>query len=335
MPCTKLGCDWVAVAQCDDATRPGLSGPSVANAYSVAARSWGVAMLVLSDVTKRFGAVTALDAACFEARRGRILGFLGPNGAGKTTAMRCILGLARPDRGVISWCGKPITARDRVRFGYMPEERGLYPKMRVREQLIHFARLSGVGRESAAVTDRWLARLELSGRGNAKVEELSHGNQQRVQLAVALLHDPELIVLDEPFAGLDPLGVEALALVLRELANKNVAIVFSSHQLDLVEDVCEDLAIIDRGQVVLTGDLHGLRTAARTRRLDITVNGLPWAPPLQGVHLVTSDGRPHYVADKGADLDALLTAAEQAGEVDRFSFEPPRLSDLFREAVQR
>ncbi len=292
-------------------------------------------MLTLRDVSKRYGDVVALDSATFDVRRGRILGFLGPNGAGKTTAMRCILGLARPDLGAIEWDGHVITRNDRLQFGYMPEERGLYPKMRVQEQLVHFAKLSGVGGDAANAADRWLRRLGLEDRAEAKVEQLSHGNQQRVQLAVALLHDPKLVVLDEPFAGLDPLGVEALSLVLRELANSGIAIVFSSHQLDLVEDVCEDVAIIDRGTVVLTGDLNGLRATARSRRLDIAVDGLPWAPSIEGVHLVTTDGRPHYVVDTGTSVKELLSAAEQAGRVDRFAFEPPRLSDLFREAVRR
>lgn len=291
-------------------------------------------MLTLDAVSKRYGEVVALDEASFTVRRGRILGFLGPNGAGKTTAMRCVFGLVEPDSGNIAWDGEPITAAVRVRFGYMPEERGLYPKMRVREQLIHFARLSGTVGEADAAAGRWLRRLGIADRATAKVEELSHGNQQRVQLAVALIHDPELLVLDEPFSGLDPLGIEALAQVLRELANIGVAIIFSSHQLDLVEDVCEDVAIIDRGRVVLTGELDRLRANARSRRLEVTVDGLPWTPVIDGVRLVTDDGRPHYVVDTRADLTGLLASAENAGRVDRFAFEPPRLTDLFREAVR-
>lgn len=291
-------------------------------------------MLALHDVSKRYGDVVALDAASFEVQRGRILGFLGPNGAGKTTAMRCIFDLVEPDSGTIEWDGAAITQDVRLRFGYMPEERGLYPKMRVRAQLIHFARLSGTGEEAEPAADRWLDRLGLADRAESKVEELSHGNQQRVQLAVALVHDPELLVLDEPFSGLDPLGSEALSQVLRELADGGVAIVFSSHQLDLVEDVCEDVAIIDHGRVVLTGDLDRLRANAHTRRLEITVDGRSWAPPLDGVQLVTDDGRPHYVVDTDADLARLLAMAEKAGRVDRFAFEPPRLTDLFREAVR-
>ncbi len=290
-------------------------------------------MLTLDCVSKRYHDVVALDEASFTVRRGRILGFLGPNGAGKTTAMRCIFELVEPDSGTITWFGEPITHAMRIRFGYMPEDRGLYPKMRVREQLVHFARLSGLGEGAEAAADRWLERLGLADRAEAKVEELSHGNQQRVQLAVSLVHDPELLVLDEPFSGLDPLGAERLAQVLHEQADRGVAIVFSSHQLDLVEDVCQDVAIIDRGRVVLTGDLDELRANATTRRLEVTVDGRPWAPELEGVRLVTDDGKPHYVVDTDADLSSLLDEAAKTGRVDRFAFEPPRLTDLFREAV--
>lgn len=292
-------------------------------------------MLTVSNLTKRYGDVVALDDATFRAERGRIVGFLGPNGAGKTTAMRCVFGLVTPDAGSVEWDGTQITHSNRIRFGYMPEERGLYPKMRVREQLVHFARLSGVGPSAGSAADHWLARLGLADRGGAKVEELSHGNQQRVQLAVALVHDPELLVLDEPFSGLDPLGIESLSAVLRELADRGVAIVFSSHQLDLVEDVCQDVAIIDDGRIVLSGPLDRLRADSHSRRVDIVVDGKPWAPPIEGIEPVGDGGKPHYVVDADVNLEALLASARQAGKVEHFSFEPPRLSDLFRQAVRR
>ncbi len=290
-------------------------------------------MLALHDVSKRYDHVTALDGATFEVERGHILGFLGPNGAGKTTAMRCIFGITEPDAGSIEWEGRPVAFDDRARFGYMPEERGLYPKMQVREELTHFARLSGAGsRDAEIAADHWLGRFGLAARGRAKVEELSHGNQQRLQLAVALVHDPDLLVLDEPFAGLDQLGIDALALVLREVADRGVAVVFSSHQLDLVQDLCQDVAIIDRGKIVLTGDLGGLRARSRSRRLDIMVDGKPWAPTeWRDVSAAGDGGR--CVVDRDVDLTRLLAEAQDAGRVDRFSFGLPSLSDLFREAV--
>src|SRR5512133_4241624 len=220
-------------------------------------------MLEFDQVVKRFDSLTALDRCTFQVRPGRLTGFLGPNGAGKTTAMRAVFGLVRLDAGVVTWRGSPIVEGDRARFGYMPEERGLYPRMRVREQLVFFGRLSGLPSTAAGhAADRWLDALGLHERADARVDELSHGNQQRVQLAAALVHDPELVVLDEPFSGLDPLGVESLAEMLVQTAALGVGVVFSSHQLDLVEDVCQDVVIIDRGRIVLAGVVEELKAAS-------------------------------------------------------------------------
>ena len=195
-------------------------------------------MLEINDLAKRYGPVTALDGASFTARPGRIVGFLGPNGSGKTTTMRCIFGLARPDRGDVRWKGQTIDREARLRFGYMPEQRGLYPRMRVGEQISYFAQQHGLSAKDAdAATGRWLERMGLADRTKSKLEELSHGNQQRIQLAVALAHDPELLVLDEPFSGLDPIGIGTMTEVVRDRAAAGVGVIFSSHQLDLVEGV--------------------------------------------------------------------------------------------------
>jgi ABC-2 type transport system ATP-binding protein len=293
-------------------------------------------MLELVGLHKRYGQVVALDGAGFGVSPGRILGFVGPNGAGKTTAMRCVFGLVTPEAGEVRWDGRPVTDQDRLRFGYMPEERGLYPKMKVREQMVYFGRLSGMASpDASAAADRWLSRLDLAGRADAKVEDLSHGNQQRVQLAVALIHDPEVAVLDEPFSGLDPLGVVALSETLRGIAKDGAAIVFSSHQLDLVEDVCQDVAIIDQGRVVVTGDLETLREQSQHRRLAVTVNGSSWVPSHPDVTVVDNGVRSHCIVGRDAPVDELLAAAKASGEVNRFVFEPPSLSDLFVEAVAR
>ena len=200
-------------------------------------------MLDVVDIRKRFGEVEALAGCSFSVERGRMLGFLGPNGAGKTTAMRAVFGLAPPDVGEVLWDERPIGVAERLRFGYMPEERGLYPRMRVGEQLVYFGRLHGLAPKTArAAASRWLTRLGLEGRGGAKVEELSHGNQQRAQLAAALVHEPELLVLDEPFAGLDPLAVHTLAEILRGEAARGAAGHISSHPLEQVEDIWEKVA---------------------------------------------------------------------------------------------
>jgi ABC-2 type transport system ATP-binding protein len=300
------------------------------------ARASEATILSIDGLEKRYGDVVALAGASFAVAPGRILGFLGPNGAGKTTTMRCILGLVRPDAGEVRWQGRVVTDQDRLRFGYMPEERGLYPKMRVREQLVHFGRLSGLSSSAAGkAADSWLAVLGLAERASDKVDDLSHGNQQRVQLAVALVHDPVVLILDEPFSGLDPLAVVEVAGTLRDLADRGAAIVFSSHQLDLVEDILQDVAIIDHGRVVLSGELEELKTRSSRRRLDVVVDGRPWVPNTHSVEIVDDQGRFHSVVGKDAPVAEILAAATAAGEVDRFAFEPPTLSDLFREAVKR
>jgi ABC-2 type transport system ATP-binding protein len=292
-------------------------------------------VLAMSEIHKRFGDVVALDGAGFSVDRGRILGFLGPNGAGKTTMMRVIFDLVHPDQGQVSWNGKPVDANARLGFGYMPEERGLYPKMKVGDQLVHFARLSGLSNaEATEAVDHWLGVLGLGDRADAKLEELSHGNQQRAQLAAALAPNPELLVLDEPFAGLDPIGVESLSDTLRELAAGGVTIVFSSHQLDLVEDVCQDVAIIVDGRIVLSGSLAEIKAASTRRRLAIDVDGVPWIPDLPDVEVIENQGQSHCIVSQDAPVAEILAAAEEAGIVSRFAFEPPHLTDLFREAVR-
>jgi ABC-2 type transport system ATP-binding protein len=292
-------------------------------------------MLSISDVYKRFGEVVALDGAGFSVDRGRILGFLGPNGAGKTTMMRVIFDLVVPDSGQVTWNGGPIDAETRLTFGYMPEERGLYPKMKVGSQLTHFARLSGLSQsEAREAVGHWLDALGLGDRADAKLEELSHGNQQRAQLAAALAPNPRLLVLDEPFAGLDPIGVDSLSEILRDLAAGGVTIVFSSHQLDLVEDVCEDVAIINEGRMVLTGRLNSIKSQSKSRRLTVEVDGNPWFPQLPNVDVVSNHDQGHCIVSDDAPVSEILSAAEADGSVTRFAFEPPHLTDLFRQAVK-
>jgi len=294
-------------------------------------------LLELVDLHKRFGDVVALDGAGFAVQPGRVVGFLGPNGAGKTTAMRCVFGLVEPDVGTVTWNSRPVTHEDRMQFGYMPEERGLYPKMKIGEQLAYFGRLSGLSTGDAqSEAAGWLEQLGLTDRATSKLEELSHGNQQRVQLAASLVHRPQLAVLDEPFAGLDPIGVEAMADIIGRLAASGMGIVFSSHQLDLVEDVCQDVVIIDRGRVVVSGTLNDLKDHSEHLHLEITVDGREWKPDLPGVTVVDhARGNNRYLIDRNTDLGVLLEHARAAGTVTTFSIEPPRLSDLFREAVQR
>jgi ABC-2 type transport system ATP-binding protein len=293
--------------------------------------------LCLRDVSKRFGPVQALDNCSFSVTRGQMLGFLGPNGAGKTTAMRAVFELVRPDTGTILWDRRPVGHAQRLRFGYMPEERGLYPRMPVVEQLTYFGCLHGMAAPAArAAAHRWLERLDLADRAGARLEELSHGNQQRVQLAAALLHEPELLVLDEPFAGLDPVAVRTLAEVLRGEAARGAAVLFSSHQLELVEDICEAVAIIDRGHVVAAGDVDELRCSSQQRRIELRLEGAPssWLPAVAGVDLLERrDGDLRLLARRDVGPEQLLAAAAHAGQVVAFSYGPPTLSELFLELV--
>lgn len=290
-------------------------------------------MLELHGLHKRYGAIAALDGVGFSVRPGRMLGFLGPNGAGKTTSMRAVFGLVRLDSGSVHWNGRPVGEDTRRSFGYLPEQRGLYPRMRVRDQLVYLARLHGMRSvEATEASDRWLERFGLAGRARDRLEELSHGNQQRVQLAAALVHRPTLLVLDEPFSGLDPIGVDDMAAILREEAAGGTAVVFSSHQLDLVEDLCQDVAIIAAGRLVLEGDVDQLKHTAPVRILEVEGPRIPAGlERVPGVHSHRRDGRRNrYVLDASVPTEDLLSLV---GSADHFAHTPPTLEDLFREAV--
>jgi len=293
-------------------------------------------VLEFDAVSKRFGSLPALDACSFAARPGRLTGFLGPNGAGKTTAMRAVFGLVALDSGVVRWQGAPVGPEQRAQFGYMPEERGLYPRMRVRDQLVYLGRLCG--RTSATVNrtvDIWLERLGLSGRAGDRLDALSHGNQQRVQLIAALVNEPELLVLDEPFSGLDPLAMGSMSEMLADVAAAGTTVLFSSHQLDLVEDICEDVVIINAGRVVRAGDLAELRAAVPQRFVTIRYRGSePDWSQLSSVELLDQhEGQARLRVEQGTDLAAMVAEAQATADLVSFVYEPPTLSDLFREAV--
>jgi ABC-2 type transport system ATP-binding protein len=292
-------------------------------------------VLELRDLARRYGDVIALDGISFTVDEGQMFGFVGPNGAGKTTTMRIILGVLAADRGDVLFRGTPVDFAMRTRFGYMPEERGLYPKMRVRDQLTYFARLHGHDASAArASADGWIERLGLTERAGDRVEQLSLGNQQRVQLAAALVHEPDLLVLDEPFSGLDPVGVDVLSGVLADYAGRGVPVVFSSHQLELVERLCEAVAIIKDGRLVASGTVEELRergSDGRRVRVAVQGGGEDWLP--EGVEVVDRGARGLLLAVDGVGPDAVLDAARRAGSVTYFALERPTLTDLFREAV--
>ena len=293
-------------------------------------------MLELQGLTRRYGEVVALDDLSFTVREGQMFGFVGPNGAGKTTTMRIILGVLEADRGEVRWQGRPVDADTRRRFGYMPEERGLYPKMRVRDQLEYFARLHGLpATEAGNAADYWIERLGVAERAGDRVEQLSLGNQQRVQLAAALVHNPEVLVLDEPFSGLDPVGVDVLAEVLADRAADGIPVIFSSHQLELVERLCEAVAIINRGRLVAAGPVEELRTAGGERRYQVEVADATtdWTDSLEGVTVLEKANGRVVLAVEG-DEQRVLDAARSAGRVVHFSAAQPTLAQVFRQAVQ-
>ena len=294
------------------------------------------AALELAGLRRTFGDVVALDGLTLSVPAGTLFGFVGRNGAGKTTTMRIVCGLLAADDGSVAWHGEPIDARTRERIGYMPEERGLYPKMRVGEELEYFGVLHGLSHaQASAAAGGWLERLGLGDRAGAQVEQLSQGNQQRVQLAAALVHRPDLLVLDEPFAGLDPIVCDLLTDVLREQAAAGVPVLFSSHQLELVEHICESVAIIDHGRLVACGAVDELRAGgARTIRAQVRDAAWDWTAGLPGVTVLERAGD-RVVLELAAEADSqqVLDAARRAGTVASFAEEHPTLAQVFRDLV--
>ncbi|MFA9445857.1 ABC transporter ATP-binding protein [Egicoccus sp. AB-alg6-2] len=293
-------------------------------------------MLELDGLRRAFGPVVALDGLSFAVQPGQLCGFLGPNGAGKTTAMRAVLGVTRLDGGEVRWQGAPITDQMRAATGYLPEERGLYAKMPIGEQLVYFARLHGRSKAEAAIrVDELLVRLGLGDRAGDATETLSLGNQQRVQFAAALVHEPDLLVLDEPFSGLDPLAVDTMSQLLREQAAHGAAVVFSSHQLDLVEGLCTTVAIVNRGRTVLHGEVRELKRRGPTRLRVVVDGGDDWLAsiPAQAEIVGHDDGEVTLVLGPDVDPVGVLQHARRSGTVTAMSLEQPRLSELFRGAV--
>jgi ABC-2 type transport system ATP-binding protein len=272
----------------------------------------------------------------FDVRAGELFGFVGSNGAGKTTTMRIALGVLAADAGEVRWDGHRITAENRRHIGYMPEERGLYPRMKVGEQLTYLARLHGL---SAADADRsmiaWTERLGVAGRRDDEVQKLSLGNQQRVQLAAALVHDPQILVLDEPFSGLDPVAVDVMSAVLREKCDAGVPVIFSSHQLDLVERICDQVGIVRSGRMVASGPVDHLRREAfAVLVVDAPAAPVDWAESVPGVASARREGERTVVElVAGADDQPVLAAALATGPVHEFTRRRPTLVELFRDVV--
>ncbi len=299
-------------------------------------------MLEIDHLSKTYGSVRALDGLTFDVRAGEIFGFVGSNGAGKTTAMRIMLGVLAADSGTVRWDGRELDLHTRRTVGYMPEERGLYPKMKVAEQLRYLAGLHGMSpADAAAAVDHWTELLGVGPRREDSVDKLSLGNQQRVQLAAALVHDPVLLVLDEPFSGLDPVAVDVMSGVLRERAAAGVPVIFSSHQLDLVERLCDRVGIVRSGRMQALGTIDELRTTDRPQWTLSVPDPAAVVLALTGSGVVArpgEDGRTVVVGTRDAGADALddqavLRTALTAGPVHEFTRVRPSLTDLFRDVV--
>ncbi|MBH0083666.1 ABC transporter ATP-binding protein [Salinibacterium sp. SWN167] len=293
-------------------------------------------MLQLDNISKTFGTRPALDGVSFSVRDGRMTGFVGGNGAGKTTTMRILLGVLESDAGNIQLDGKPLDAEQRRHFGYMPEERGLYPKMKVREQLVYLARLHGYTQAAAGRNaDSLLEELGLGERRDSTLESLSLGNQQRAQIAASLVHDPAVLVLDEPFSGLDPLAVDTVVEVLKQRAAGGAAVLFSSHQLEIVERLCDDLVIIAEGSIRAAGEREALRAQHSAPRYTIVTSGdLGWLRDEPGISVLEFDGgHATFDAAEASASQRVLRRAVAEGDVTSFAPQRASLAQIFREVI--
>ncbi|NJC23760.1 ABC-2 type transport system ATP-binding protein [Arthrobacter pigmenti] len=293
-------------------------------------------MLQVNNLTRRFGENTAVDDVSFTVPSGKMTGFVGANGAGKTTTMRMIMGVLTAHTGEVLVDGHPVTAQDRSTFGYMPEERGLYPKQPILDQLVYLGQLHRMSQQDArARALDLLERFQLGDRGKDKLESLSLGNQQRVQIAASLLHRPSALILDEPFSGLDPIAVDSMVDLLREHTAQGVPVLFSSHQLDLVDRLCDNLVVLQKGRLVASGTGDQLRaTAPRRHRISISPDA-GWLREEAGVTVIDVAGKDAVVELENDDAaQRLLTAAMSRGSVHEFSRIRPSLSEIYREVSQ-
>lgn len=292
--------------------------------------------LELKQVTKRFGNFTAVDHLSLTIPEKEIFGFLGANGAGKTTTFRMILGLLNPSEGTIAWDGKPVNYSISSLIGYLPEERGLYPKLKVNEQMVYLAKLRGMAkREALKELEYWLERFKIPEYSHKKVEELSKGNQQKIQFIAAVIHKPKLLILDEPFSGLDPVNVELLKEAVLELKERGTTIVFSSHRMEHVEEMCEHLCILHRGQPVVQGALKEIKRAYGRKNLvihaDFPLESLRQFPGVtQG--RITAEGIVLQIKEEAVAAE-ILKAIVAKGFISKFQLEEPSLNDIFIEKV--
>ncbi len=290
-------------------------------------------MLEVHDLVKRFGAMTAVDHESFTIRPGEIMGLIGQNGAGKTTTFRMLLNFLTPDAGSIQWEGRPLTAKDYDMIGYLPEERGLYPKMRVEDQIIYFARLRGMKTaEIRRQIPEWLERFQVKGKRTDKIKDLSKGNQQKVQLIATLIHMPKLVILDEPFSGLDPVNASILQSGIEMLRDSGAAIIYSSHDMGNVEAISDHLVMLRNGQVVLSGTVDAIRESfGRTKLFIESPLTETELSAVAGVQKVVAHGREFELTlSDPAVGQAIFAQATANGYIPEFRQAPPTLDEIFR-----
>lgn len=287
------------------------------------------------NLSKSFGNIKAVDNLSFQVRQGEIFGFVGSNGAGKSTTMRIALGVLTPDSGEVKWAGKPVDGNIRKRIGYMPEERGLYPRMRVGEQLSYFAKLHGLPTpEATRAMENWTYQLGLLERRGDAVQKLSLGNQQRVQLAAALIHSPEILILDEPFSGLDPVAVDVMSRILREQADAGKPVIFSSHQLELVERLCDRVGIIKKGNLIASGTIDEVGGSSNSWTLSAANTSPLWLSAIPGIAITAQKENTFVFRADPASAQVALRAALEQGPVGEFKAVKPSLTELFKNVVQ-
>ncbi len=300
--------------------------------------------LDIRNVSKTYGSFKAVDDVSFSVTPGRIFGFLGTNGAGKTTTMRMILDIIRADTGSITWNGTATTEVARRDFGYLPEERGLYPKMAVDEQLLFLAQLYGATKHDASASlDDWLERLAITENRSRPVEQLSKGNQQKIQFLAAILHEPDILIFDEPFSGLDPVNAEQMKAAFLELRDRGKTIIFSTHQLDDAQELCHEVAIIHRGRLMISGEVADVRRSAGRQVVTFGVDGadgsddLPWVDDVPDVRIERrrADHLELAVPDAVAAQAVLQEAIRRGLTVSRFDISYPSINDVFLGLVRR
>ncbi|AXI39050.1 sodium ABC transporter ATP-binding protein [Bacillaceae bacterium ZC4] len=292
--------------------------------------------LKLEQVTKKFGDFTAVDKLSLSIPEKEMFGFLGANGAGKTTTFRMILGLLAPTEGTITWNGEKIDYSTSPYIGYLPEERGLYPKLKVKDQIVYLARLRGMNKKDALKElANWLERFKVPEYAEKKVEELSKGNQQKIQFIAAVIHKPKLLILDEPFSGLDPVNVEQLKEAVIDLKNAGTSIVFSSHRMEHVEELCEHLCILHRGSPVVHGSLKEIKRSFGKKNLvihaDFDLNFLKDFPGV--VKAKTTVEGIQLQIEREETAQQLLQEIVRKGFIRKFQIEEPSLHDIFIEKV--